>query len=90
MFGVFRSWFFGKPRATFLTKVIFIILVFLFLGLQGFTAWQMRRLGEELRDFRLELRQKIDQTNSSVNYASSLMWTMKGQLDQLPYQINKK
>lgn len=89
MFGVFRSWFFGKPRATFLTKVILIILVFLFLGLQMWTAWQLWQLKKQVNDFQAESRQKIDQIQSSVNYSSSLLWMLKGQMDQLPYQINQ-
>jgi len=81
---------FWKPPGLPLTKICLIILVFLFLIAQGWLAFQTWRLARQFQDLSLDLRQKIEQIQCNVNYSSSLLWTVKNQIDQLPYQINKR
>lgn len=71
-------------------KIILIILVFLFLALQGLTIRLVLRLQQSVSNFQAESRQKIDQMQSAANYSSSLLWMLKGQVEQWLYQVNFK
>ena len=57
---------------------LIIILVFLFLVLEGWLAFQVWQLEKRINSSHLELRQKIEQIQNNVNYSSSLLWMMNG------------